>query len=230
MSQDDPVQDPLITVGGRRIERQRALSFASRYLSGTGGWSYPSYELYESAAASGPLRDADFLAPVLLNVNHLRIAAYEALQKARPRLDAALTEVPLGTPLVDASPEVLQKVAACFAVLDDGTPLPGVRGTTLAKILHRKRPELIPLYDARVFDTYSAGVLPRIPPRRKGEPARGWQEYMGLLATEMQKDLAAEPGFWAEITALAVDPPITPLRSLDIIAWGAPDFRRADAA
>jgi len=73
----------VIAVRGRRIDRESALGHARRYLTDR-GWAYPAYDGYERSSSRGPLRDADLLAPVLLNVRELPITAYEGLQAVRP--------------------------------------------------------------------------------------------------------------------------------------------------
>jgi hypothetical protein len=125
-----------------------------------------------------------------------------------------------------ATPEVLDRVAALFSVLDSGKVL-GVGGTTLSKVLHRKRPGLIPLRDRFVHKVY-------IPSRIGRSSDRTWVEYFRLLAVEMQADLRASPAEWQALTTIPADDQLTPLRALDILAWqlGKEDAvgRGADAA
>lgn len=87
----------------------------------------------------------------------------------------------------------------------------------LAKLLHRKRPKLIPLYDERVRDVYQGGPTPVLPP----EKGRSWAAFMAAFAGAVQRDLRREAQTWREIARLARDPPITELRALDIVAWWA---------
>lgn len=101
----------------------------------------------------------------------------------------------------------------------------GAQGTVLAKVLHRKRPRFIPLYDDQVRSVYQDGPNPPVPP----QPGRSWSEFIVLFAAAVQQDLRDEAQFWAEVTALAPGPKITPVRALDIVAWwaGRPKLERA---
>ncbi|MGZ6827639.1 MAG: DUF6308 family protein, partial [Mycobacteriales bacterium] len=94
-----------------------------------------------------------------------------------------------------------------------------VRGTIVSKVLHRKRPDLVPIYDSRIFEAYTApGVLPRT-------LDRAWQEFMRLLCTQMRADLQAEHDAFTELQLLAEEAgsPVTKLRILDILVWRASD-------
>lgn len=214
-----------LRVGGVVLDRGEALAHARRYLTDGVGWAYPSYDAYERQRAGGPLSDADLLAPVLLNVSRLRIKTYETLQAKRDELDEFLACIPLDLELASANPDDLAILGDMFAVLD-GPGVWGARGTVLAKILHRKRPGFVPLYDEQVRRTYQEGTDPAVP-RQQG---RTWREFIVLFAAAVQADLRREAEFWAEITALAVDPPITPLRALDIVAWWAGHPNRTGVA
>lgn len=89
--------------------------------------------------------------------------------------------------------------------------------TILAKILHRKRPGFIPLYDAQVRGVYRDGPDAPVPTVR----GRSWCEFLPLFAAAVREDLVREMWFWQEVANLAPGPPITPLRALDIVAWWA---------
>ncbi len=207
-----------LRVGGLIIDREHALADARSYLTSGSGWAYPSYDGYEAQRAHGPLTDADLLAPLLLNVNQLKIRTYEALQAVRGTLDEVLTRIPVDLDLADASPEDLLLIGELFSVLDS----PGVwgaQGTVLAKVLHRKRPRFIPLYDEQVRAVYQGGDNAPVTPRPKG--GRSWRKFMVLFATAIQADLRREADFLQQIVDLAPGPKITLLRGLDIVAWQA---------
>ncbi|MGK5110847.1 DUF6308 family protein [Geodermatophilus sp. CPCC 205506] len=204
-----------LTIGGRTVDRGEARAFARRYLTEGVGWSYPSYDGFDAAGARGPLVDGDFLAPVLLNVRHLAVTTYENLQRVRPALQSALDDLPPDLSLLDARPADHRLLARLFAVLD-GPGVGGVRGTVLSKVLHRKRPAFIPLYDERVRSVYQDGVDAPVPPE-----ARSWADFSMLFAQAVRADLERELPFWEDLTSFAAGPPITPLRALDIVAWWA---------
>lgn len=204
-----------LQLGGRVVEREGALDYARRYLTDGAGWSYPSYDAYDEARATGPLTDGDFLAPMLLNVR-IKVRTYEGLQARREELDRHLARIPQALDLADATTADLGILGDLFSVLDE-PGVYGARGTTLAKVLHRKRPGFIPLYDERVRVVYQTGNPAPVPPQR----GRSWQEFMPMFAGAVQTDLRRETDFWDRITGLAPSPAITRLRALDIVAWWA---------
>jgi hypothetical protein len=196
------------------VSRSAAHVYATRYLSEGHGWAYPSYDGYQRESATGPLVDGDLLAPVLLNVPFFRITTYEALRARRPKLQEALDEIPTDLDLLDARNDDLSLLGCLFAVLD-GDGVSGVGGTVLAKVLHRKRPRFIPLYDERVRSVYQDREAAPVPAVR----GRSWEAFMPLFAAAVRDDLRRELAFYSELAGLAQDPPITPLRALDIVAW-----------
>jgi len=209
-----------LLIGNRTVDRDRAREHARTYLSG-GRSSYPSYDGYDADHASGPLVDADFLAPVLLNVSHLRVRTYAGLQRSRQKLQSILDAIPPDLGLEAAVTEDLLRLGELFAVVDH-KQIHGAKGTVLAKVLHRKRPRFIPLYDEQVRRVYQDGDGAPVPPVED----RSWSEFMPLFATAVQRDLTAEWDFWTAIAADAEGPPITQLRALDIVAWWAGDSGR----
>ena len=143
------------------------------------------------------------------------------MQRQRNRIEDVLRRIPLHVDLLDATHEHLDLIGALYAVLDD-TKIRGVRGTTLSKVLHRKRPMLIPLYDSHVFAVYCGDGAHPVPHARK----QTWREFMTLLAGAMQADLARAPLAWDTIRASAPDGDMTRLRALDVLAWKlAPNSR-----
>ena len=92
-----------------------------------------------------------------------------------------------------------------------------MRGTILSKVLHRKRPDLVPLYDSRIFESYTApGAVER-------SAHRSWRDSMTLLLRQMRADLQAEePAFEALVEVSAgAGQPLTRLRILDVLVWRA---------
>jgi Family of unknown function (DUF6308) len=205
-----------VRVGGACVPLEQALSWAEDYLTGRNGtWAYPAYDTYQGGGEDDRISDADLLAPALLNVNRITLQAYYALQKVRGRLEEILQRIPKGLNL-DAEPDVtehIDQIGELFSVLDRHG-LPDVRGTILAKILHRKRPAFIPLYDANICYCYRDARGAPIPHDRD----RTWQKFARLLAGKMRDDLRTQSDVWNRIVDLAQAAPITRLRALDIIA------------
>jgi hypothetical protein len=204
-----------LRIGGVDLDRRSAHEGAANYLSGEGGFGYPAYDAFDAGAGPWRLSDGDLLAPALLNVT-VRIPAFYALIAARVELEAWLAKVPTDQRLLDAGPDELSLLGELFAVLDDG--LTGVRGTTLAKIMHRKRPAFVPLYDSNIWRSYVGATNAPVRQDRR----RKWREFLPLLAGAMVEDLNREHDWLGEIAALAAGSvPVTTLRVLDIIAWQA---------
>jgi hypothetical protein len=186
------------------------------YVDVRNGYSYPAYDRLVTNG-SAALVDGDLLAPNLIGAEVDR-ARFLLLRDLVPRL-AGIADLP-AVPLQDASDDVLAQVAELFAVLDDAPYAgKGVRGTILSKVLHRKRPDLVPLYDSRIFESYTApGVIERA-------QHRTWRESFTLLLQHMRADLVAEAEAFAELeqVARAADAPLTRLRILDILIWRTAD-------
>jgi uncharacterized protein DUF6308 len=213
---DSPVEQGRVRVGGAVVEREQAFGWAREYLTGSSAWAYPAYDAYDARSDPDRIEDADLLAPVLLNVHRLTLKAYYGLQQQRDRLQECLAAIPRDAELASAGDDDLEPIRRLFAVLD-APGIPDVQGTILAKILHRKRPGFIPLYDERVRCCYQVGRRAPLPVRR----GRPWGEFFVALAMAMRKDLVDQYDTWAEIVDLASDPPISLLRALDIVAWRA---------
>jgi hypothetical protein len=167
---------------------------------------------YDTLVTNGSagLVDGDLLAPVLLGV-HLDAPRFLALRRTLPDLSERMAELP-PVPLAEADDGVIAQVAALFTVIDElGRSRVGVRGSIVAKVLHRKRPDLIPLYDTRVWSAYAdPGPVPRV-------RERSWVDYMVLLCGAMRDDLRAEAAAFEALAA--AQPRLTPLRILDILVW-----------
>ena len=194
----------------------QAFEWAREYLTGASAWAYPAYDAYDTRSDPHSIEDADLLAPVLLNVNRLTLKAYYGLQEQRDRLQDSLAAIPEDAELTSAGDDDLEPIRMLFSVLDN-PGIPDVQGTILAKILHRKRPGFIPLYDERVRRCYQVGQRAPLPVRR----GRPWGEFFVALAMAMRNDLVDQRDAWAEIAALATNPRISLLRALDIVAWHA---------
>ncbi len=186
------------------------------YVDPRNGYAYPAYDQLVTNG-SPALVDADLLAPALIGTEVDR-GRFLLLRDLLPDL-AGIADLP-PVALQDADDAVVARVADLFAVLDRAPYAgKGVRGTILSKVLHRKRPDLVPLYDSRIFESYTApGALPRA-------HDRGWQEFMAVLLTQMRDDLRAEADAFDALVALAEDAgaPLTRLRVLDVLVWRTAD-------
>jgi hypothetical protein len=186
------------------------------YVDVRNGFAFPSYDrLVTNGSAS--LVDGDLLAPNLIGAEVDR-GRFALLREMLPALQG-VAELPR-VPLEDADEATIAQVADLFAVLDEAPYAgKGVRGTIISKVLHRKRPDLVPLYDSRIFESYTApGAIPRA-------AHRTWREFMEILCTQMRDDLRAETDAFDELVGVAGDAGalLTRLRILDILVWRTAD-------
>jgi len=186
------------------------------YVDVRNGFAYPSYDRLVTNG-SPALVDGDLLAPSLIGAEVDR-GRFSLLREMLPAL-SGVADLPAG-PIEDADDAAIGQVADLFAVLDEAPYAgKGVRGTILSKVLHRKRPDLVPLYDSRIFESYTApGAIPRA-------AHRTWREFMQLLCTQMREDLRSESEAFDELVGVAGDAGalLTRLRILDILVWRTAD-------
>lgn len=207
-----------ITVGRHRLSLDEAHQVIERYTdveqraSRPDFYAWPYYDRLHTGSSALELNDGDLLAPVLLNVNP-GIHGFASLQRLKPALALLLSEVPPDVALAHkkATPEVVDRVAELFSVLD-GPRVLGVGGTTLSKVLHRKRPDLVPLRDKFIHDAY-------VPARVDRAARRTWADYFRLLTVEVQADLRENKTGWKALCSIPAGGGLTSLRALDIIAW-----------
>ena len=206
-----------IRIGGVDIDRERALSAAAQYLAGRGHrFGYPAYDAFDSGAGPFRIGDGDLLTPVLLNVS-VSVKNFYSLAELRGELEAWLMRVPVDARLIDAGDAELALLGELFSVLDTGDRRPHLRGSVLAKVMHRKRPGFVPMYDRHVDHCYRGAADAPI----SRDTKRPWGEFVPMLGRAMIADLKRESGYLSEVVAMATAPVITPLRALDIVAWQA---------
>lgn len=210
-----PKSSSVLRIGGVEIDRTRALDSASSYLRRRDRFGYPAYDSFGS---DGPwlVSDADFVAPVLLNAE-MNSRTFYALEAIRPHLERWLVDIPLDARLVEAGPTELAKLGELFSVLDSDDLPVNARGSILAKVMHRKRPAFIPLYDRFVDYCYRGSDDAPVSRDRK----RTWAEFLPLLGQAIIDDLITGDDFFREVAGVANGPVITTLRALDIVAWHA---------
>ena len=186
------------------------------YVDVRNGYSYPAYDTLVTNG-SAALVDGDLLAPALMGV-HIDAGRFSLLREMMPALEA-VGDLP-DVMRQDADDDHVMCVAGLFGILDEPRYAGrGVRGTIVSKVLHRKRPDLVPIYDSRIFEAYTApGVLSR-------STDRSWQDFMAGLCTQMREDLQAEAEAFTELQRVVADAgaPLTQLRVLDVLVWRAAD-------
>lgn len=181
-------------------------------------YAFPAYDGYDGGTAEPDrITDGDLLAPSLLNVP-VKIRSFYGLQRVRGRLEAALRHPVLEQPLADVADldELGPAVRALYDVLDDPATRPwGVSGTTLSKVLHRKRPHSVVLHDRWVRACYVGEDGPVHPDR-----GRSWADYMVLITTAIREDIASQREVFGVLQASVGEPGhLSDARLLDILAW-----------
>ncbi len=205
-----------LRIGGVEIDPRLGLDSARSYLSRRDRYGYPAYDSFGSAGGPWRISDADFVAPVLLNAE-MNSRTFYALKAIRPHLERWLVDIPLDARLVEAGPSELERLGDLFSVLDSDDLPVNARGSILAKVMHRKRPAFIPLYDRFVDYCYRGADTAPISKDRH----RTWKEFLPMLGTAIIADLTNGRAFFEQVAALADGPVITTLRALDIVAWHA---------
>ncbi len=205
-----------VRIGGVAVDRELALESARTYLSRRDRFGYPAYDSFGSEGGPWLVSDADFVAPVLLNAE-MNSRTFYALEGIRPHLENWLVKIPLDARLVEAGPSELALLGELFSVLDSDDLPVDARGSILAKVMHRKRPAFIPLYDRFVDYCYRGVDCAPVAKDRK----RTWREFLPLLGQAIIDDLTSEQEFFEEVAGLTDGPVITTLRALDIVAWHA---------
>ncbi|KWR72627.1 hypothetical protein RN04_07325 [Arthrobacter sp. W1] len=200
----------LITVGDLSRPADELRAYATTYLQTPGEFAYPAYDGYKGSIGGG-IEECDLLAIALLNAGSKPITTFYTLKGLLTPINERLADPRLSGTLTDAGQPQIDAIADLFSVLDEYRT-PQVNLTKLAKVVHRKNPELIPLFDRQVRRLYQ-GRVPR-------DNKRSYRNFSLAWLPEVQADLQRHHEFWLEITQLAdVKVPITPLRALDIIAW-----------
>ncbi len=203
-----------LRIGGATISMDDAKAFTSKYVTNQSGrWAYPAYDAYPGH--DGPeVGRADLLAVALLNAGQRAVETYYGLESKIDTMNELLNVSDLNGSLANATEDTVDAIADLYGLLDYSKPRQ-VGLTKLSKVLHRKRPELLPLYDKHIRRCYvDIGEAP-VPRDRN----RSWTDFTRVWATAVRNDLASQYDEWTELASLAPGPKISPLRALDIVGW-----------
>lgn len=183
------------------------------YVEAGGPYAYPAYDTLVTNG-SADLVTGDLLAPCLLEA-HVDLPRFGVLLRMYPTLRDRLAALP-PVALEDADEAAFAAVAHCFDVLDEPQfARAGVRGTIVSKVLHRKRPDLVPLYDSRIWTAHTApGAVARA-------AHRTWVDFMVLFCQQIHDDINAHRGDLVALqkAAAAEGADLTLLRIHDILVW-----------
>lgn len=187
-----------------------AAGHLARYVDPAGRRAFRAYDILGDPKRLLPV---DFLAPALLNAS---VAGAHVVEMHRPDGPYLCLRDAMQTLLEDEEAATARfeeqeltaltgpwSLVRAALVASDFTP--HVKASKVTKILHRKRPALVPIFDSRVAGFY--GVTPRVP-----------SELWPLLKAEL-----VAHGDWLRDLAMPYRTPdgreLTALRVLDIIVW-----------
>lgn len=194
-------------------ERERAIGHLRRYfgLGDTPAYTGSRFESLggggDDAATVNKITAEDIVSLSMLSIRMHGLAALQLLEDS-DYVEVAtelLTEIPTDVDLADSELEMLAPGSPADRLWRHLRRLYQVGQTTTSKLMARKRPRLIPVYDsviARAFGLHGSGDQ--------------WNRWHALFTTDdrqLQKymlDLRAEAGLSDNISALRV---------LDVVVW-----------
>ena len=137
------------------------------------------------------------------------------MQELVPRINERLSHPALQGALERPQEGTIEAIVDLYDVVNEYR-VPYVRLTTLTKVLHRKKPELLPLFDLNIRRCYVyRGDHPPLARFKMSES----REFIQAWVTAAQKDLKEGAQCWRQVASLAPGPKITPLRAMDIVGW-----------
>lgn len=152
----------------------------------------------------------DLVAVTFLSVEVTPSAAYQVLQAQRAEVSALLGEIPVDLDFITTRNQIGPDWPA-WQLEQLLRRIPGIGRTIASKLLARKRPFTVPIYDRVVNQVLGLGDSHWLPLRAAFDDGR--------LSRTRLEHLRQQVG---------LDERVTPLRILDVIAWmdGSPDRRQ----
>ena len=189
---------------GLAIERPLAklLAFAQE--------EYATYDGVATALDS-TITIHDITLSVMMN-SWLMATGGRSVYGARERIGRALERIPPHTSLLDDHAAIPWD--AVRELFNEFETVKGAKLAVATKILHKKRPQLLPMFDRQVLDHY-----------RQAYPNARWQLTMGPLAVQamerFREDLLAVAGPLTHLRADLAQAgfPLTPVRLLEALIW-----------
>lgn len=199
-------------MSGLAGKRTIARDLVDRYTSPSGHFAFATYDHWYGY--DGPLTPADVLLANLLSLRltwreviPLFAAGHGDAQALRAALDNALVSLAPARALSDHSSvqDLEDTVRSLVAANEAAEAVPGWTYVTVSKVLHRRRPHIVPLIDSRVRAFYGA--------RRPANIRRA-----------LYDDLQDNRSWMADLADGRKTPdgrPLTLLRLADILIWTA---------
>jgi hypothetical protein len=195
-----------LAIGGLDVSVENAKKLARQYMHGPGIWSYPAYDRYPGNGDPDSVGPQDFLAAGLLNAGQKPLKTQYTFEDLSEDINTRLANIPQFGTLDRADDATLKAIADLFGVLDRKKPTPAVRLTKLSKVLHLKRPGLLPLYDDHVFRAYCKLGTVRVEPVL----GRSWKDFALVWLPEIRQDLRDGLQHWRETAARRLTRRLTP--------------------
>jgi len=196
------------TITGFEVEKPQELLF---------GFVREEYELYDGVEVpeDNQLRVAEIALSTMLNSRISGNTGAAIWREARTRVEEALADIRPGVDLLDVpqgdsipdEPGISRAITAICRV-------PRSKLSVATKILHKKRPGLIPVFDSVVEGHY----WPRWCPTVKG---RSWGDYAVALTRLVHKDMLSVASELRDLRCALREAgkPLTGCRILDALMW-----------
>ncbi len=200
----------VLSIAGQTVDLREAAEILAKYPNGTIRW----YDL--GGGDNDTLPDAVTLADLgRLAVINADLTGNDAVALLELGRTAPWSPVPHDADLADADPEVSGGLYdEAVALYTHFTSQHGIADAKASKLLHLKRPNLIPILDSQLKQLY------RDDARRAASDSRHQANF--LYWTAIRNDLVANEAALEEVRTLVADREVSvlgDLRLLDIIAW-----------
>jgi hypothetical protein len=201
---------PALMFGGRRIDNDEAWNRLFRYCGirwddhPPETWAFRYYDAIETDRTAVVPEDVVCAGALHPGLSREDLAWF---WDHLAELSDWLEQFPVDEPLRTADHSTIAALAELPSLFD------GPSLTLLTKVLHRKRPWLIPMLDREIIDWYR-------PITGKRRAVDAWEPLLRLLADDLEtnRNMLAEP---RAVLSLLHGVSVTDLRTVDIVIWMA---------
>ncbi|MDO8150183.1 DUF6308 family protein [Isoptericola sp. b408] len=145
---------PDIVTERRRADAVQHLQRYFRDVTATSGWAGSRFERLAGGGDAPGVVDHftadDLVAVSLLSVEVPPLAALQILESRKREIDTLLAALPDRVDLVDVDPSTIDESWPAWRLWSELRSVPGIGWVTAGKLLARKRPHLVPVYDTVV--------------------------------------------------------------------------------
>ena len=190
--------------------RSQAVAYLQEYFApaiGSSGYTGSRFERLggggDRPAVAHEFTPEDLVAVTLLSVDVPARAALEILEHRRSKLHELLRQIPTDRDLVEVDPASITKSWAPWRLETELRSITDLGPTTVSKLIARKRPRLIPVFDSVVQDLV--------------KPVGGfWASLNGALRAD---DRALQNHLISLREESGIGQNVSPLRVFDVVAW-----------